>query len=517
MSKQKNKKPGYRAIHTVNGTRYVYECVSTYDKEKKESFNKQVCIGKQSPEGKFIPNARYREMHNLAPTGEKIAVSSKVIGATAVLSSIAETSGLTRCLTLSFGKDRGSQMLAYAEYLLVRGNALSHFSAWASSQKLPPGAAVLSSQATSKFLSSIKVGEMEKFYARWAQNFSKDDTLCMALTSVSSYSKGNELVKYGYNRDKERLEQVNILGLFSSSRMLPIAVRMLPGNIADVATLKKELVHFRHLGLASPLLLLDKGFDSEENRNCLLDIRLKFLMMSESRSNLLKDLSEKHRDTMRIPSNMFFYQEDRYYATTELLSLGSEGNRRCYAHIFYCSRLAESRLDRFNENLNTYYDRLVAGSDISEVPPSFSPYFTIRETPKKGRTVILDEEAAVAKERGFSPMFIILTNKKMEAPAALKLYRERDSVEKFFDDMKNTLDMKRLRVHSGDNAKARMFMQYIASILLYSCRNNLGLYKSTNSSIRNILEDLSGICEVKHSNKYGTLITEPTIYTKVDL
>lgn len=303
----------------------MYECVSTYDKVKKESFNKQVCIGKQSPDGKFIPNARYREIHNLAPTGEKIAVSSKVIGTTAVLSSIADTSGLARCLTLSFGKQRGAQLLAFAEYLLVRGNALSHFSAWASSQKLPLGAVALSSQETSKFLSSMQVDEMEKFYGRWAQNFTDDDTICMDLTSVSSYSAGNELVKYGYNRDKERLEQVNILGLFSASKMLPVAVRMLPGNISDVTTLVKELVHFSHLGLADPMLMMDKGFDSEENRNCLLDKRIKFLMMSDSRSNLLKDLAEKHRDTMRVPSKMFFYQEDRYYATTELLSLGIGG------------------------------------------------------------------------------------------------------------------------------------------------------------------------------------------------
>ena len=31
----------------------------------------------------------------------------------------------------------------------------------------------------------------------------------------------------------------------------------------------------------------------------------------------------------------------------------------------------------------------------------------------------------------------------------LRLYRERDAVEKFFDDMKNSMDMDRLRVHSS--------------------------------------------------------------------
>ncbi len=89
----------------------------------------------------------------------------------------------------------------------------------------------------------------------------------------------------------------------------------------------------------------------------------------------------------------------------------------------------------------------------------------------------------------------------------MKLYRDRDSVLSFDD-------MNRLRVHSSGNARSRLFIQYIASILLYSCRNNLGLYDSTNSSLRNILEDLSGIFEVRHNNKRGSLITEYTLKQK---
>jgi len=511
MISTKAKKPGYTVIHTIRGTQYVYECVSRYDKEKKQSYNKQVCIGKNSPDGTFIPNARYRERHQLAPTGEKISVASKVIGATETVTAVAVAEGLQRCLTLALGKKAGNHALALAEYVLIRGTALSHYPAWARNQKLPGDTAVLSSQDISKFLSTITIDAVEKFYTRWAAKFTNEDTVCMDLTSVSSYSAGNELVKYGYNRDREHLEQVNIMGLFSASRMLPVAVRMLPGNISDVTVLTKELVHFKQLGLADPILLLDKGFDSEANRNSLLDKRLKFLMMADCRSTLLRDLQEKHRDSMRVPSKLFFYQDDRYYAVTEILSLGSDQNRRCYTHLYYCSRLAEKRLNRFNEKLQAYYEQLVGGDALSDIPQSFHPYFTIKETPKRGRTVVLDEEAAVAKERSFSAMFVILSNAEKDAKKTLRLYRERDSVEKFFDDMKNSLDMKRLRVHGSTNAKARLFIQYLAAILLYLCRNKLGLYTSTNSSVREILEDLSGICEITHSDRYGSLITESTV------
>ena len=99
---------------------------------------------------------------------------------------------------------------------------------------------------------------------------------------------------------------------------------------------------------------------------------------------------------------------------------------------------------------------------------------------------------------------------KVDARSARRLYRERDSVEKFSDDMKNTLDMKQVRVHTSKMAKSRLFIQHLAAILLYSCRNKLGTHESTNDSVRAILEDVSGICEVTHSDRCGKLITEST-------
>jgi transposase len=51
---------------------------------------------------------------------------------------------------------------------------------------------------------------------------------------------------------------------------------------------------------------------------------------------------------------------------------------------------------------------------------------------------------------------------------AIKIYRERDNVEKAFDDLKNTFDLKRLRIHSSDRLEARIFIQFIS--LIYSSK-----------------------------------------------
>jgi len=71
---------GYR-VHQINkqtGVTYVYEAVSVWDKEKKQSRNKQVCIGKVDPNtGDFIPSKR------LAP--QQAAVRDPAVTASAVI------------------------------------------------------------------------------------------------------------------------------------------------------------------------------------------------------------------------------------------------------------------------------------------------------------------------------------------------------------------------------------------------------------------------------------------------
>ena len=48
----------------------------------------------------------------------------------------------------------------------------------------------------------------------------------------------------------------------------------------------------------------------------------------------------------------------------------------------------------------------------------------------------------------------------------IAIYRRKDIVENCFDDLKNRLDMKRLRIHSSEVVDGRMFIQFIALTLI---------------------------------------------------
>ena len=55
-----------------NGTTYVYESENYWDREKKQSRSKRVCIGKLDDAGNFVPSARFSK-----PVPESVAVTPK--------------------------------------------------------------------------------------------------------------------------------------------------------------------------------------------------------------------------------------------------------------------------------------------------------------------------------------------------------------------------------------------------------------------------------------------------------
>jgi len=94
---------------------------------------------------------------------------------------------------------------------------------------------------------------------------------------------------------------------------------------------------------------------------------------------------------------------------------------------------------------------------------------------------------------------------------ALQIYRDKDVVEKCFDDLKNQLDMKRLRMHSSATVDGRLFVQFIALIYMSALRREMrrsGFIERYTT--RELLQEMETLTKVKYSGKYGHILTEVT-------
>ena len=133
----------------------------------------------------------------------------------------------------------------------------------------------------------------------------------------------------------------------------------------------------------------------------------------------------------------------------------------------------------------------------------------IKDTPKRGLQVKFNDEEIQEARKKHSGFFCILSNKIKDAKEALRVYRNKDVVENCFDDLKNHMDMKRLRVHSSPTMNGRLFLQFVALIYISSIRTEIQKdEKLQYFTVRKVLEVMETLVKVKYDNRYGQVFTE---------
>lgn len=500
----------FRAHHTnkKTGVTYVYEAVSYWDKEKKQPRNKQVCVGKLDPDtGEFIPSKRLKP-EQAAARDPDVTATTKVIGPSLLLDKCVEKTGLKKVLKQSF-PEHYLKILSLAYYLAASGGPLCHCESWSKSHA-HPYVKSLTSQRISEFLRVLRTDGIHDFFRDWALKISENDYLCYDITSISSYSRLNEYVKYGYNRDKEKLPQVNMALLTGQKSELPVYFRQLPGSITDVDTLRYFLKTTRYLGTPRLHLVLDKGFYSKRNIDALLAERCKFTMALPIKPKWLKVAIDDVRDTIQLPDGYRKVDKEVLYVHTRLMPWGKK-NKRCYLHLYYNSHIAATVTDGFTEKLMKYREELENNDPVPGHEAAYEAYFHVKTTPVRGRKVRYNNEAIQKARNSYSGFCGILTNDIKDPVAALRMYRDRDRVEKSFNDMKNSLDMRRLRIHSSEAMEGRFFIQFIALIIKSAIRHEMRSTKLIEKyTVPELLGEMATLNRIKFGGKYGSILTEAT-------
>ncbi len=142
-------------------------------------------------------------------------------------------------------------------------------------------------------------------------------------------------------------------------------------------------------------------------------------------------------------------------------------------------------------------------------------FFIIKEMPKRGRKIEYNQEAIDTYRKNSIGWFVLATNDIKDSVRALEIYRMKDAVEKHFDDLKNDLDMKRLRIHSSAGMDGRLFIQYIALILssqIKNIMNEAGWFKSHN--MQEVIDEMKSLRVVTIEGKRKKIYTTMTSFQK---
>ena len=502
-----------RGTQVINGTEYVYEYDSTWDKEKKYGTHKRNYIGKMV-DGVFVPNKKYEMQKELEEAKKRgpVAITEckrKFYGATYLFDAIGEKLGVTADLKKCF-PETYRKILSLAYYLILEDrNPLSRFPKWARTHVHPYGADI-SSQRSSELFYSIDENAKKEFFRLQSARRLEKEYLAYDTTSISSYSKLLKQVKYGNNKDHEHLAQINLALVYGQMSRLPVCYRKLPDNITDVTTIRKLLLDLDYLNLNKVKLVTDRGFYSTDNINALYKNHYKFLIVTKISLNLVQQYLDKVREKILSRTHysskhkLYYYTFSISWPYTETKKRSGEketSERRMYLHLFYNDQKATDDKAAFNDLLDRLEAELISGHLNPDHEKLYRKYFQVQETPVRGVKLTPKQEAIAKAEKNYG-YFALISNDIKDPLTALHIYRGKDLIEKAFGNLKERLNLRRTSVSSEENLDGKLFVQFVALIYLAyidSLMRENDLYR--NYTLQELLDELDIIERFEHPGK----------------
>lgn len=437
--------------HTIKGVTYVYRSEGYWDKEKKQARHHRVLIGKKDPKtGKIIPSKS-----QLPPRG------CRDYGNYHFLLTIAQQTGLLSVLKEVF-PDIWGEILTCAFYEVSERKPLYLCEPWCLSTETIQNIR-LSSQRISEMLQELGRRDHDRmsFFRTWARKQAEQECIAYDITSISSYSKLNEFIEFGYNQDGDELPQINMAMLFGESSFLPIFYFVIAGSILDMSIQSTMIQYAKELDIDSVRFIMDKGFYSDANLKQMTQEGIHYAIAVPFTTQFAKTKVDTMKEVLKSPTRSFPLNGDIIHGIRQKITIHGH---RGYVFVYYNERRALDAKESLLKRIMTLERRL---KDRKHTPSGLSDpcmnYVRIRRS-KNGLRIMRREEA-IKEALVYRGFMVMISNTVRDEKECLYLYRLKDVVERAFDNMKNELDMKRLRIHSELAMGGRIFMAFIGLIL----------------------------------------------------
>lgn len=443
------------------GKRYVKQFISSTRVSSKNVNVKRKIIGIYDEKTKMlIPNNNYYDVIKEEHLTIFAPSSIRNYGNYFLLYKISSNIGLLNTLKFVFPSS-WDKILTIAMYNICEGDAMYYIDDYCDENYIINNTYV-TSQETSTVFSKITEEKRQEFFKEWIKVRKDNECIAYDITSISSFSKGLTLLDYGYNRDDEKLPQVNMGMFYGMGSNLPLIYDVYNGSIGDKVHFESMMKYASSYDLKNASLIMDKGFFKKDNLTYLYKNTMPFIMGITLSLKEVSNLFMKHKDSIKDSKYLIKdCENDLTCGKSFDLNIDNQPFRLHLYYNYYKFADEVSIIQNKIKKLETELQNLTTVSN----PKHYEKYFKLT----------LDKEELISYEKDYDKInnahncagYFALLSSRMDnnAEEILHIYRKKDLVEKTFDNLKNYIDCNRLRVHCDETMRGKIFIIFISLIL----------------------------------------------------
>ena len=514
------------------------------DLQKKESLEKDTKLTKDHNEVKSLSVNIEKKTSDRFPNTESESISQELskdhsyecyetllYGSFWLLEQIAKKIGLIEDLLKTFNNNIFivNEILSLAIFPYISGRNYNRFAKWQNSHKTLIDYQ-LKSYAITKLSQKITDHHRMTLIKYRLQREPGDS--CLSCDSTTRSAWGNCLadIRWGKNKDNEKLKNTLEVVIYSLISHEPIYYRTFAGNTSDISTIRTIIADLRGLGVDyhNIIFIFDRGYISDENIAAFVEADLSFIICTKVNSKLISQiLLDIKYDSDAYPIGMKFDKDSRLFISQHtippFMSKVSDGTdikiEGLKANLYLNpSKRTEKITDlktKIEEELLILNKAKTEGfipSDIKKYNALFE-FFKVTENKDNNSKVVginfSECEEKIRKEKSRCGFFAsLMYNVNKTGKETLNQYVNRDEHEKFFNILKNQMNLyvQRNSTESGKNGSS--FIAFTGLILISFLKNVwCSLLRGKYCSVLDMLDEMEPIRFCQYTNKEWHMTT----------
>ena len=286
-------------------------------------------------------------------------------------------------------------------------------------------------------------------------------------TSIVLHGTKSKLGKYGYSRDHRPDKPQITVGVSELKKPIniPIGITVNKGNVLDLQHFPDTYNQVKSRLKEGSLIVFDKGANTADNIKIIQKDEMGYLTsmkLNASDDKIIEKFDPEKAELVDSKKSIY----------------GIKITKPSSIKYFYFSESLQKK--QLESKARTILKKLQEAKEIQEVitknkklPKKFRINNELIEIDYSFRTKLeelSDEEAIellkssiISGREGF---FCLKSNKNLTLEEALETYREKDSIEKIFDSLKNEIQIKPLRVWSDYSIYGAILLGFIAQLFI---------------------------------------------------
>lgn len=328
-------------------------------------------------------------------------------------------------------------------------------------------------------------------FQKWVKAKGLNDKI-QSVDFTSSYFEGNNcsLAEIGYSRDHQPGKLQLTYGISLGANKIPTALTIQKGNESDRKHMEKMLKLCSKILAPGSLLVFDCGGNTRSNKREIRRLGFDYLTLKGKKVGPYKEAIAFFKSTGK---EKIVRKESVYFCAKR------ERNGE-FQYIFYSEKLAADQLRKKERKFRRELKKNIALEKKVKVGKEIGRYVCTKGwIVAEGRIQRTLEKIENPYINGVEGFFILESSLDIESSEILRLYRDKDCVEKFIRDLKEGAEMRPIR-HWSDNA----VIGYVLLVFLTNVLSNLTQILAKSNVGKNL----------KVLKKYLNNLTVSVIYPK---